>query len=183
MGLKDDLLRGIYSYGFEAPSLIQSKAIVPVIEGREIIAQSQSGTGKTGTFVISMLQRIDEKIEKCQAVVMSTTHELASQTHSVISSIGSYMKIKVALLIGGTNVRESIDEMNEDIKDNKKLIGIGERCYINNAIVDKNCRIGNDVYINGGKHLENVSNELYSIKDGIVVIKKGAVIPDNFVIK
>ena len=73
MGLKDDLLRGIYSYGFESPSLIQSKAIVPVIEGREIIAQSQSGTGKTGTFVISMLQRIDEKLEKCQVVIMSGT--------------------------------------------------------------------------------------------------------------
>jgi glucose-1-phosphate adenylyltransferase len=83
----------------------------------------------------------------------------------------------------GNDFYQSIDEMNEDIKNNKQLIGIGERCFINNAIVDKNCRIGNDVYINGGKHLENHSNELYTIKEGIVVVKKGAVIPDNYIIK
>lgn len=83
----------------------------------------------------------------------------------------------------GNDFYQSIDEMNEDIKNDKKLVGIGERCFINNAIVDKHCRIGNDVYINGGKHLENFSNELYSIKDGIVVVKKGAILPDNFSIK
>jgi glucose-1-phosphate adenylyltransferase len=83
----------------------------------------------------------------------------------------------------GNDFYQSIEEMNEDIKKEKKLVGIGERCFINNAIVDKNCRIGNDVYISGGKHLENVSNELYTIKQGIVVVKKGAVIPDNYVIK
>ena len=83
----------------------------------------------------------------------------------------------------GNDFYQSIDEMNEDLKNDKKLVGIGERCFINNAIVDKNCRIGNDVYISGGKHLENVSNSLYTIKEGIVVVKKGAVIPDNYVIK
>lgn len=83
----------------------------------------------------------------------------------------------------GNDFYQSIEEMNEDIKNNKKLVGIGERCFINNAIVDKNSRIGNDVYISGGKHLENVSNPLYTIKEGIVVVKKGAVIPDNYVIK
>ena len=77
----------------------------------------------------------------------------------------------------------SIDEMNNDLNNNKQLIGIGERCFINNAIVDKNCRIGNDVHINGGKHLENTSNELYAVKDGIVVIKKGAILPNGFSIK
>ena len=61
-------------------------------------------------------------------------------------------------------------------------IGIGERCYIKNAIIDKNCRIGNDVRINGGTHLENIDHELYTVKDGIVVVKKGAVLPDGFVI-
>lgn len=83
----------------------------------------------------------------------------------------------------GNDFYQSIEEMNEDLINNKKLIGIGERCFINNAIVDKNCRIGNDVYINGGKHLENHANELYTIKEGIVVIKKGAVLPDNYTIK
>jgi glucose-1-phosphate adenylyltransferase len=83
----------------------------------------------------------------------------------------------------GNDFYQSIDDMNEDLRRNKKLIGIGERCFINNAIVDKNCRIGNDVYINGGRHLEDFSNELYAVKDGIVVIKKGAVLPDNYSIQ
>ncbi|CAM3086555.1 glucose-1-phosphate adenylyltransferase [Flavobacterium frigoris] len=82
----------------------------------------------------------------------------------------------------GNDFYQSIDDMNEDIKNHKLLVGIGERCFISHAIVDKNCRIGNDVYINGGKHLEDVSHELYAIKDGIVVIKKGAVLPDNYII-
>ena len=83
----------------------------------------------------------------------------------------------------GNDFYQNIHDMNEDIKSGNQLVGIGERCFIKNAIVDKNCRIGNDVYINGGNHLEDVSNDLYAIKDGIVVIKKGAIIPDNYVIK
>jgi glucose-1-phosphate adenylyltransferase len=83
----------------------------------------------------------------------------------------------------GNDFYQNIDDMNEDVKSDRQLVGIGERCFINNALVDKNCRIGNDVYINGGSHLEDFSNELYAIKDGIVVIKKGAVIPDNYIIK
>ncbi|MCV9926790.1 glucose-1-phosphate adenylyltransferase [Flavobacterium sp. LS1R49] len=80
----------------------------------------------------------------------------------------------------GNDLYQSIEDMEEDDQNNRKHIGIGERCYIKNALVDKNCRIGNDVHINGGKHLDNFSNELYAIKEGIIVIKKGAVIPDNF---
>ena len=83
----------------------------------------------------------------------------------------------------GNDFYQNIDEMNNDINNNKQLIGIGERCFINNAIVDKNCRIGNDVHINGGKHLPDSSNELYAVKEGIVVIKKGVTIPHNFSIK
>jgi glucose-1-phosphate adenylyltransferase len=61
-------------------------------------------------------------------------------------------------------------------------IGIGERCYIKDAIIDKNCRIGNDVRINGGSHLVNTDHPLYTVKDGIVVVKKTAILPDGFVI-
>ncbi|MNL78668.1 Glucose-1-phosphate adenylyltransferase [compost metagenome] len=70
--------------------------------------------------------------------------------------------------------------MNRDTQNNKIHIGIGNDCFIKNALIDKNVRIGNNVHINGGKHLENFTNELYSIKDGIVVIKKDAILPDNF---
>ncbi|TDD93896.1 glucose-1-phosphate adenylyltransferase [Flavobacterium cellulosilyticum] len=83
----------------------------------------------------------------------------------------------------GNDFYQNIDDMNEDIKNNKQLVGIGERCFINNAIIDKNCRIGNDVFISGGKHLENISNHLYTIKEGIVVVKKGSVLPDGYIIK
>jgi glucose-1-phosphate adenylyltransferase len=83
----------------------------------------------------------------------------------------------------GNDFYQNINDMNSDIYNDKQLIGIGERCFINNAIVDKNCRIGNDVHINGGKHLADSSNELYAVKEGIVVIKKGVTIPHNYTIK
>jgi len=98
------------------------------------------------------------------------------------SRIGSDSVIQNSYIMGN-DFYQSIEDMNKDLKNNKQLIGIGERCFINNAIVDKNCRIGNDVHINGGKHLEDDSNELYMIKEGIVVIKKGVFIPNNFTIK
>jgi glucose-1-phosphate adenylyltransferase len=80
----------------------------------------------------------------------------------------------------GCDYYESLDEIARDHIE--ILMGIGERCYIKNAIIDKNCRIGDDVRINGGKHLENRETNEYVIKDGIVVIKKGAVIPKGYVI-
>ncbi len=83
----------------------------------------------------------------------------------------------------GNDFYQNINDMSNDISNGKQLIGIGERCFINNAIVDKNCRIGDDVHINGGKHLPDSSNELYAVKEGIVVIKKGVTIPHNFSIK
>lgn len=84
--------------------------------------------------------------------------------------------------IMGNDYYETLSEMEKNQKDGLPKIGIGERCYIKDAILDKNCRIGNDVRINGGKHLENVDHPLYAVKDGIVVIKKGAVLHDGFVI-
>ena len=104
------------------------------------------------------------------------------------SVIGIRSRIGVGTIIQnsyvmGNDYYQSIEDMNDDIYNDKLLVGIGERCFINNALVDKNVRIGNDVYINGGSHLENFSNELYAIKDGIVVIKKGVIIPNNFSIK
>jgi len=83
----------------------------------------------------------------------------------------------------GNDFYQNIEDINYDIENDIPVIGIGERCFINNAIVDKNCRIGNDVYIKGGIHLPDSNNELYCVKEGIVVIKKGAIIPNNFTIK
>lgn len=84
--------------------------------------------------------------------------------------------------IMGNDYYETIEQMDENVRKGVPKIGIGERCYIKDAIIDKNARIGNDVRINGGKHLQNTDHALYAIKDGIVVVKKGAVLPDGFVI-
>lgn len=83
MKLKEELLRGIYGYGFERPSAIQQRAIVPIVSGRDVIAQSQSGTGKTATFSISMLQMTDTQLRETQALVLSPTRELAVQIQQV----------------------------------------------------------------------------------------------------
>lgn len=83
MNLKEELLRGIYAYGFEKPSAIQQRAIMPCIQGRDVIAQAQSGTGKTATFSISILQQIDTSIRECQALILAPTRELAQQIQKV----------------------------------------------------------------------------------------------------
>ena len=83
----------------------------------------------------------------------------------------------------GNDFYQNIDDINQDILNEIPLVGIGERCFIDNAIVDKNSRIGNDVYIKGGKQLEDTNHELYCIKEGIIVIRKGAIIPNNFILK
>jgi translation initiation factor 4A len=108
MGLKENLLRGIYNYGFEFPSKIQLNAIPVIASRRDIIAQSQSGTGKTGTFVIGMLQNINENECHPQAIIVAPTRELAEQTQNVTNELGSYMKIKTLLCIGGTTVSANI---------------------------------------------------------------------------
>jgi glucose-1-phosphate adenylyltransferase len=88
----------------------------------------------------------------------------------------------VSSYIMGTDYYETLEEMLHAAERGVPKVGIGERCYIKNAIIDKNCRIGNDVRINGGAHLPNTDHALYSVKDGIVVVKKGAILPDGFVI-
>ncbi|NER16286.1 glucose-1-phosphate adenylyltransferase [Spongiivirga citrea] len=84
--------------------------------------------------------------------------------------------------IMGNSKFQTLDQINNCIKNNQPYNGIGDRCYINHAIVDKNCKIGNDVRINGGKHLDDQEHENYVVKDGIVVIKAGATIPHGFTI-
>jgi superfamily II DNA/RNA helicase len=93
MQLKDDLLRGIYSYGFEKPSAIQQRAIKPLLMMKDTIAQAQSGTGKTATFTIGLLQNIDLANKDCQALILAPTRELASQIVKVVMAIGDYLQV------------------------------------------------------------------------------------------
>jgi superfamily II DNA/RNA helicase len=130
LNLKENLLRGIYSYGFEIPSPIQKKGILPVISKKDVIAQSQSGTGKTGAFTVSTLQLIDETKSETQAMIMSPTRELAIQIHKVINSLGSFMEnLSTGLVIGGQS-------MDEDMKmlDNKPHVLIGTPGRIHDLI-------------------------------------------------
>lgn len=118
IGLKEDLLRGIYAYGFEIPSRIQSMAIPQIISKREILAQSQAGTGKTGAFVISALQLIDTKVLAPQAIILSPTSELAQQTYIVARSIGSFMKdMNYSFTVGGSNRDNNVKELGGFIKN------------------------------------------------------------------
>ena len=120
--LNEDIMRGIYSYGFDNPSLIQRKALLTMFDRRDIIAQAQSGTGKTGVFTIGVLQNINPELNKTQGLIMAPTRELAKQIHEVISSIGSVNKnIKYHLLIGGT----STDDDAFELKNNTPHIIVG----------------------------------------------------------
>lgn len=116
LDLKDDLLRGIYSFGFESPSQIQKLAIKPIIDKRDVIAQAQSGTGKTGTFTISSLQRIEISEKTTQVMILAPTHELVKQISFVVKGIGSMMEgLVVKTLVGGTSVNEDIKQLNENV--------------------------------------------------------------------
>jgi ATP-dependent RNA helicase len=111
LGLKEDLLRGIYAYNFEKPSAIQSRGILPIINGRDVIAQSQSGTGKTATFVIGALQNIDVKVRETQALILSPTRELALQIKGVCLALGDYMSVQCYSCTGGTSLGEDIRKL------------------------------------------------------------------------
>jgi len=115
MELKDDLLRGIYGCGFEKPSSIQQRAIKPVLLGRDVIAQAHSGTGKTATFAISILQRINAELNQCQALILAPTRELAEQIIKVTAALGDYMDIKIRLCVGGKAIGEDIRALEEGV--------------------------------------------------------------------
>lgn len=110
--MPEELLRGIYAYGFDEPSPIQRKAILPFQQGRDILGQAQSGTGKTGTFTIGTLLRVNNS-STIQAILLAPTRELARQIHEVITTISNQMKYRIFLAIGGTSVQDSIKEIRE----------------------------------------------------------------------
>jgi translation initiation factor 4A len=111
MGLNDVLIRGIYSYGFETPSKIQQLAIVPMSKHTDILAQSQSGTGKTGAFTIGSLSVVDTTIKSPQVLVICPTRELAQQTERVARALGNYMGLKVLSATGGNQLKNDISAL------------------------------------------------------------------------
>mmetsp|Transcript_52788 Transcript_52788/g.125661 ORF Transcript_52788/g.125661 Transcript_52788/m.125661 type:complete len:411 (-) Transcript_52788:291-1523(-) len=116
MGLDENLLRGIFAYGFEKPSAIQQRGTLPLIKGRDTIAQAQSGTGKTAAFSIGCLQRVDMGERDCQALLLAPTRELAQQIQKVVLALGDYMHIVCHACIGGTNVRDDIRKLESGVQ-------------------------------------------------------------------
>ena len=113
LNIKENLLRGVYSYGFEKPSIIQHKAVPVLMKGTDVIAQAQSGTGKTGAFSIGSLNNVDEDLKETQVIILSPTRELADQTFKVITELSSYTKVTSCKVIGGTRVQDGIQDLRK----------------------------------------------------------------------
>jgi len=133
MDLAEGLLRGIYSYGYEKPSAIQQRGILPVADGRDTLGQAQSGTGKTATFIVGALQRIDFDKSVCQALVLAPTRELALQTHRVAVALGDYLGLRCHVCIGGTARRDDVARLREG---QHMVIGTPGRVY---DLLEKRC--------------------------------------------
>ena len=138
LNLNDDLLRGIYRYGFEKPTPIQSTSILPIIENKDVIAQARSGTGKTGSFTIGALQKIDISKKTTQVLILAPTHELVKQISTVVSNIGNAMEgLLVKTLVGGTSVMDDSSEL----KNNPPHVIVGTPGRVYDMIRRKNIRM------------------------------------------
>lgn len=127
MNLKEPLLRGIYALGFEKPSAIQQRAILPIIKEKDVIAQAQSGTGKTATFSISVLQKINTEKKETQALILAPTRELAQQIQKVVLALGDYLKVDCMACIGGTETREDVRKL--EVNPPHVIVGTPGRVY------------------------------------------------------
>ena len=126
MGLPDQLLRGIYGYGFERPSVIQQKGIKPISDGRDILGQAQSGTGKTATFCIGSMTRIDPTLKAPQVLILTPTRELAQQIEQVAKGLSSYLGISIYCAVGGTELHHDLRALE---KGAQMIIGTPGRIY------------------------------------------------------
>ena len=135
MGLNDLVTRGIYSYGFDKPSRVQSRGIKVITSRQDCIIQAQSGTGKTGTFVIGILQNLDYSLATTQVIVLSPTRELADQTYKVLTAISQYCKIKAALCVGQMRLDEQVSECHVVVGTTGRVLDCIERKLFNVAAV------------------------------------------------
>lgn len=128
--LNFELMKGIFNYGFQIPSRIQKLTIKNIFDGYDIIAQSQSGTGKTGAFTIGALSVVDPNVNHPQIIILATTRELATQIHFVVSNISKNMNIRIGLAIGGTKIiNETSRDPYKHIRNSHILIGTPGRIH------------------------------------------------------
>jgi translation initiation factor 4A len=126
LGVDEKILRGIYSMGYEIPSVIQRKAITPMIKGHDLIAQAQSGSGKTACFLIGSMQKVDISLNKPQVVVVCHNRELAQQIYYNFECLNQYTKIKGALIMGGTVVEDNFRALDNGAQF---IVGTPGRIY------------------------------------------------------
>ena len=139
LNINDNILRGVYAYGFEKPSAIQVQAIPVVIGGQDVIAQAQSGTGKTGAFTISTLCRINLELKKTQSLILAPTHELADQIFTVIKEISNYSEISLLKVVGKTSVNQCMRDLAANPQvivgtPGRVLDMIQKRCLITDSL-------------------------------------------------
>jgi|UniRef100_A0A6C0HQ07 superfamily II DNA/RNA helicase len=179
-----NLLRGIFAYGFEKPSPIQRKAIKPIIQKKDIIAQAQSGTGKTATFTIGALSHVNTEDDTTQVLCLSPTRELSVQTATVMRGIGSMMKnLRVQVLVGGSSIDEDIGNLKQNVPH--VIAGCPGRVYDmmrRNHIVSKNIKLvvldeADEMLSSGFK--EQVYNIFQHFNNNIQVALFSATLPDH----
>jgi superfamily II DNA/RNA helicase len=112
LNLNKNLLKGVYLHGFSHPSKIQIKGIHSINTGKDCILQSQSGTGKTATYLLGVLNRLEPTITSCQGIIITPTRELADQVVNVANNLAKYTDYKIAKCTGGTNINENRNELN-----------------------------------------------------------------------
>jgi superfamily II DNA/RNA helicase len=170
MGLSKNLIRGIYNYGYEKPSVIQQKGIVPLIMKKDIIAQAQSGTGKTATFVIGTLQNLESTPRIIKILVLAPTRELANQIQDVYSSIGCFMGINAQVCTGGSILSADI----QSLKKNQPHILVGTPGRLLDLISNNNFLVLNLNYI-----VIDEADEMFSKGFKVQVFKIIKYIPKN----
>jgi len=179
-----NLLRGIFAYGFEKPSPIQRKAIKPIIQKKDIIAQAQSGTGKTATFTIGALSHVNTNDDTTQVLCLSPTRELSVQTATVMRGIGSMMKdLRVQVLVGGSSIDEDIGNLKQNVPH--VIAGCPGRVYDmmrRNHIISKNIKLvvldeADEMLSSGFK--EQVYNIFQHFNNNIQVALFSATLPEH----
>jgi len=166
MDLEENLLRGVFGHGFEKPSAIQMKAVVPIKEKRDILAQAQSGTGKTGAFLIGSLSRLDESLKKPQILILVHVHELAAQIAKVASAIGTNMKLNVLCAIGGNPLRDDIREIENGAQ---LIVGTPGRIF---DLMNRNVLSTNDIRVLIMDEADQMLKDLF-YKQVMCILEKG----------
>ncbi|UKJ88173.1 eukaryotic translation initiation factor [Theileria orientalis] len=138
LGLKEDILKGIFAYGFDRPSAVQQRAIKPILDGRDVIIQSQSGTGKTCVFCLGALQIVNSNVRETQVLLLSPTRELAEQSQKVCLALGDYCNVEVHCCIGGKKVSDDIKALESGVQ-----IVSGTPGRVNHMITDRHLNTRN----------------------------------------